>query len=223
VRAGDPDARPQPGDAVVGDAVGHAGQRTDAPPNPARRHPAGWQPSREEVGMIEPDAKDWTWVLDRPCPECGFVAAAHDPVTTGAVVRVQAAAWRTVLARPDVATRRRPDRWSPLEYGCHVRDVYVLYRERLRLMLDTDDPRYPNWDQDETAVARDYGRQDPARVAAELDRAAEALAADFDAVTGAAWERPGRRSDGARFTVASFARYLVHDPHHHLADVSGGP
>ena len=21
---------------------------------------------------IEPDTKDWTWVLDRPCPECGF-------------------------------------------------------------------------------------------------------------------------------------------------------
>ena len=21
---------------------------------------------------IDPDTKDWTWVLDRPCPECGF-------------------------------------------------------------------------------------------------------------------------------------------------------
>ena len=23
--------------------------------------------------MIVPDNKDWTWVLDRPCPECGSV------------------------------------------------------------------------------------------------------------------------------------------------------
>lgn len=21
---------------------------------------------------ITPDTKDWTWVLERPCPECGF-------------------------------------------------------------------------------------------------------------------------------------------------------
>jgi len=32
---------------------------------------------------------------------------------------------------------------------------------------------------------------------------------------------PGRRSDGAVFTVASFARYMVHDPVHHLYDVTG--
>jgi len=38
--------------------------------------------------------------------------------------------------------------------------------------------------------------------------------------TAEQWERPGRRSHGAHFTVASFARYLVHDPVHHLADVT---
>ncbi|HEY5013683.1 MAG TPA: DinB family protein, partial [Acidimicrobiia bacterium] len=26
--------------------------------------------------MITPDTKDWTWVLERPCPECGFDASA---------------------------------------------------------------------------------------------------------------------------------------------------
>lgn len=25
--------------------------------------------------QIVPDTKDWTWVLERPCPECGVV---HD-------------------------------------------------------------------------------------------------------------------------------------------------
>jgi hypothetical protein len=25
---------------------------------------------------IEPDDKDWTWVLQRPCPDCGFEAAS---------------------------------------------------------------------------------------------------------------------------------------------------
>lgn len=61
---------------------------------------------------IEPDTKDWTWVLDRPCPECGFEALREDQ-----------------------------------------------------------------------------------------------------------WLRTGRRSDGASFTVESFARYFVHDPIHHVHDV----
>ena len=40
-------------------------------------------------------------------------------------------------------------------------------------------------------------------------------------MTGDEWHRTGARSDGARFTVATFARYFVHDPIHHLYDVTG--
>jgi hypothetical protein len=36
------------------------------------------------------------------------------------------------------------------------------------------------------------------------------------------WERDGFRSDGTHFTVSSFARYLLHDPVHHLDDVARG-
>jgi hypothetical protein len=28
------------------------------------------------MSAIEPDEKDWTWTLDRSCPDCGFEAAA---------------------------------------------------------------------------------------------------------------------------------------------------
>ncbi len=50
--------------------------------------------------------------------------------------------------------------WSPLEYACHVRDVFPLFDERLVLMLAQDGPQYANWDQDATAVER-YAEQDP--------------------------------------------------------------
>jgi hypothetical protein len=40
-------------------------------------------------------------------------------------------------------------------------------------------------------------------------------------VTGDQWRRTGNRGDGARFTVETFARYLMHDPVHHLYDVTG--
>ena len=102
-----------------------------------------------------------------------------------------------------------------------VRDVLRLFDQRLELMLSQDDPQFPNWDQDETAVADRYGEQDPAEVAAALRRAAFAIAGRFETVTGDQWRRTGGRSDGARFTVDTFARYLVHDPVHHLYDVTG--
>ena len=117
--------------------------------------------------------------------------------------------------------RPRPDRWAPIEYACHVRDVFVLYLERLRLMLEEDNPLYPNWDQDATAVQGRYADQDIGLVSAQLLRAAASLAAAFESVRGDEWQRQGRRSDGASFTVDSFSRYMVHDPVHHLFDVTG--
>ena len=95
---------------------------------------------------IIPDDKDWTWVLQRPCPECGFEAAALDVTEVGTGIRVNAAAWPAVLSGADVRTRPDEHTWSPLEYGCHVRDVFALYDRRLRMMLEQDDPLYPNWD-----------------------------------------------------------------------------
>ena len=170
---------------------------------------------------IEPDTKDWTWVLERPCSECGFDASAVPATEVAALLRANAADWLSVLARDPalLAERRRPDRWAPIEYACHVRDVFVLYDQRLGLMLSQHDPLYPNWDQDATAVAERYDLAEPVTVASQLGAAAEQLAAHFDSVEGAAWQRTGRRSDGAAFTVATFGQYMIHDPIHHLYDV----
>jgi hypothetical protein len=110
--------------------------------------------------------------------------------------------------------------WSPLEYGCHVRDVCVLFGQRLQLMLTQDDPVFANWDQDQTALERRYWEQRPAAVAAELIAAADTVAAGFAAVHADQWDRPGRRSNGSVFTVDTFARYFLHDLAHHAADIA---
>ena len=107
-----------------------------------------------------------------------------------------------------------------MEYGCHVRDVCRIYDERLVLMLTEDGPHYANWDQDATAIEAGYSESDPAVVSAELSEAADSLAARCDGVSGDMWRRTGFRSDGAAFTVESFARYFLHDPAHHLWDVN---
>jgi hypothetical protein len=169
--------------------------------------------------MIAPDTKDWTWVLKRPCPECGLDTSSFDREDVATLLRDNAGGWQKVLTREDVRARPDDATWSPLEYACHVRDVFRIFRSRLELMLTTRDPDFPNWDQDKTAVEERYGEQDPQRVAVELADAAEKLARGFDGVTGEAWERTGNRGDGSRFTVETFARYFLHDPVHHLHDV----
>jgi hypothetical protein len=173
--------------------------------------------------QITPDTKDWTWVLARPCPECGLDVGRLDVGDVPAMVRANATGWREVLAADGVRDRPAPQVWSPLEYACHVRDVCRLFDSRLRRMLDEDDPLFDNWDQDATAVVQRYDLESPVIVTGELTGAAEWIAASFETVPDGAWQRPGRRSDGAAFTVESFARYFIHDPVHHLYDVTGAP
>ena len=170
--------------------------------------------------VIVPDTKDWTWVLERECPECGFDASQAKADDVPGLVRDNAARWRKALDKGLVAPGRPDDStWSSLEYACHVRDVYRIYLERLDLMLNEDDPLFENWDQDASAVDDRYDEQDPPTVIAELLDAAELLATRLEGVTGDQWGRPGRRSDGASFRVATISRYMAHDPIHHLWDV----
>jgi hypothetical protein len=166
------------------------------------------------------DTKDWTWVLERPCSECGFDTRGFPREQVGRMLRDTGAEWQGLLtSAPNVRQRPAPSVWSPLEYGCHVRDVFRKFDERLELMLTRAEPHFANWDQDETAVAERYADQEPAEVADELTAAVRPLAERFDGVSGPQWDRPGLRSDGAHFTVETLARYLMHDPVHHLHDV----
>jgi hypothetical protein len=168
---------------------------------------------------IEPDTKDWTWVLDRPCPECGFVAADIATDAIAAAVRGNAVGWRAHLLAPTARHRPRPDVWSTLEYGAHVRDVHRVFAQRVRLMLTEDVPTFPNWDQDATALADRYDRQDPAVVMDELVEAATQVADLYDSVPADAWSRRGLRSNGSAFSVETIGRYHLHDVVHHLVDV----
>jgi hypothetical protein len=172
---------------------------------------------------IVPDAKDWTWVLERPCPDCGLDTRTLARADVPGLLRANAQAWPAVLAAPGARRRPGPGTWSPLEYGCHVRDVFRRFDGRLVLMLTEDGPLFPNWDQDATAIEDRYAEQDPATVAADLLSAAATLADRFDGVSAEQWQRTGARSDGARFTVETFARYFIHDPVHHLHDVTTRP
>ncbi|MDN4174159.1 maleylpyruvate isomerase N-terminal domain-containing protein [Nocardioides sp. SOB77] len=168
---------------------------------------------------VEPDTKDWTWVLERPCADCAYDAGSVDPGRLGGLVRTNATGWSAVLGDPAARERPAAGTWSVTEYACHVRDVHRVFAERVALVLGEDGVRFENWDQDATAVEDRYDLQDPATVRVELLAAAEVAAAAYDAVPDDAWARRGVRSNGSAFTLDTLARYHLHDLVHHLWDV----
>jgi hypothetical protein len=87
-------------------------------------------------------------------------------------------------------------------------------------MLNENNPEFPNWDQDETALEEHYELQLPQLVSGELLDAANTYADRFDSVHDDQWQRPGTRSNGSHFTVETIGAYGLHDVAHHLWDVS---
>lgn len=64
--------------------------------------------------QAEPDDKDWTWVLERPCPDCGADVGQLSIEQVAELNRTCAADWAEVLRmHADVRDRPEPDVWSP--------------------------------------------------------------------------------------------------------------
>ncbi|MGP5730401.1 DinB family protein [Arthrobacter rhombi] len=178
-------------------------------------------PTPDHHSQPAPDTKDWTWTIERACPECGADVSALSPQDIAIAVRTCLPRWATVLHREDVAVRPEPAVWSPLEYAAHVRDVFKVMHYRLDLMHAQDGPTFPDWDQDATALEDGYAHQSPQVISTQLAAAGRGLADAFDSVLKRDLNRTGLRGNGAAFTVETLARYTWHDIVHHLHDVNG--
>jgi len=175
-----------------------------------------------DPGPSTPDDADWTCVLTRLCPDCGFDAALVDPGDVPALLRDAAQRYAARLGRDDVRSRPAEGVWSPLEYACHVRDVCDVMTGRLEQILAGGGElvTFADWDQDATAVERQYWRSDPEVVAREVTDAFETAATAYGRPAGTQWEWPALRSNGSEFTARTLSLYFVHDIHHHLWDVT---
>jgi hypothetical protein len=91
---------------------------------------------------------------------------------------------------------------------------------RLGLMLEEDRPEFAWWDHEAAAVNQEYNDQVPVAVAAALGSQAERLAGAFQGLPSAAWDRVGRRGDGAEFSAVGLVRFALHESHHHLHDAT---
>ncbi|MGH7921686.1 MAG: DinB family protein [Candidatus Dormibacteraceae bacterium] len=123
---------------------------------------------------------------------------------------------RTLRARP------APTVWSPLEYLCHVRDVFVTHLIRLYRARTEDDPALEPMYNDLRSARLRYNERDVAATLDELEAAVEGLLEESERFRPDDWSRVVHRLAGERRTAAWLLRNATHEGLHHLQDL-GGP
>ena len=167
---------------------------------------------------IEPDTKDWTWVLERPCPECGFDAGGGRPRRPGRgdprQRRRLAAGARDRRARP---SGPRPTCGRRRSTPATSATCTASSRERLGQMLTEDDARLrqlgPGRDRGRGALRPAGPRRGRRR---SWSRPRRRSRRRTTRCPDDAWDRRGVRSNGSVFTVETLGRYHLHDVVHHL-------
>jgi hypothetical protein len=162
------------------------------------------------------------WVTDR-CADCGFV---YDLGHSGTVERdIQDLVDQVVAllraGEVDLRSRRRPGVWSPLEYGCHLRDILLVQRERVLAARRVDRPDCPPSGRDERVVHDGYAEQEPEDVARQLADAAQLFSNVLARLAPDDWDRmliyhyPETRERSLRWV----AIHTLHEAQHHLLDI----
>jgi predicted carbohydrate-binding protein with CBM5 and CBM33 domain len=159
------------------------------------------------------------------CAECGYVYGETPRADLPAALRDRAGAYRPVLLDEDdgaVRSHRAPGVWSSLEYGCHVRDLLMVQRERVTQALDRDNPDFASMRREERVVEERYNEQVPSVVAGQLAGAADALAGLLESLDDAGWQRTGLYHWPVTTprSVEWIGQHSLHECVHHLKDIS---
>ena len=168
--------------------------------------------------------------MDR-CDSCCFIYTDVDAQALPTRLAAFGTRYRDLLLPPDrpaawpgiLRTRPAEGVWSALEYACHVRDVFLVQRDRLYTTLVEDKPVVaPMYREQRVTLAR-YNAQDPTEVATQLTIAARLLAQAFDVLDAVQLQRlciynfpaPAERP------LLWVGQHAVHEGEHHLRDVAG--
>jgi S-DNA-T family DNA segregation ATPase FtsK/SpoIIIE len=168
--------------------------------------------------------------MDR-CESCRFIYADVDAQALPMRFAAFGPRYQALLSPPDrppewhglLRTRPAADVWSALEYTCHVRDVFLVQRDRLYTAMVEDTPVFPPMYRDHRVTLARYNAQDPEEVAEQLATAACLIAQAFAALGPVQLQRrclynfpaPTERS------LLWVGQHAVHEGEHHLRDVEG--
>jgi hypothetical protein len=156
------------------------------------------------------------------CDECGLeydldeASRAAESITDGV-----AELCALLGGDDDLRTRREPETWSPLEYGCHMRDVLLVQRERVLAARRVNTPSFEPMGRDERVDHDGYSEQHPDDVRRQLTDAAAMFINDLRRIPADEWDRtvvynyPAVKERSVRWV----AIHTVHEVRHHVLDV----
>src|SRR5262250_3729576 len=163
--------------------------------------------------------------MDR-CDSCSFVYADIDAPAIPTRLAAFGTQYTALLLPPGRSAawfgilRTRPEEgvWSALEYACHVRDVFLVQRDRLYTALVEDTPVFTPMYRDQRVMLARYNAQQPAEVADQLATAARLIAQAFAALD------PGQLQRRCMYNFPAPAvrpllwvdQHAVHEGEHHL-------
>ena len=129
------------------------------------------------------------------CNICGFVYDLESITDVAPKIVATAAQLSAIVAAEYPIATHRPDAetWSILEYGCHVRDVFLVQRERVLLALRVDEPHVVAMGRDERVKDDGYNGQRPADIARQIGDAALMFTGVLDRLNEESWQRWIRR------------------------------
>jgi hypothetical protein len=108
-----------------------------------------------------------------------------------------------------------PDRFTLREIVAHLADWEPIHLERLQRMIQEEDPRMPNVDEEKTASDNDYAHSDPHGSMEWLRGGRQKLVQQFQALTDDEWTRPGLREGVGSVNVEVHAAFIAaHDGYH---------
>ena len=158
------------------------------------------------------------------CDDCGFEFALGDAERVGPLIVEDTHDVSTILREGDPLELRKrpdPDTWSAHEYGCHLRDVFLVQRERVLLARREDAPDIGAMGRDERVEHDGYDEQLTLDVARQLDDAASLFAHVLSLIEGDVWERTMIYGYPERMerTLRWVAVHTLHEVRHHRRDI----
>ena len=119
------------------------------------------------------------------------------------------------------ALRRRPgpDQWSIKEVCAHLRDSLEIDGERIRRMLEEDEPLISAYDQEALAREGDYQNASMPLVLTALRAFSGGNAYVLEGLSEEQWRRGGRHEERGPIAVASYAEQQAEHVRAHVEQI----
>jgi hypothetical protein len=123
----------------------------------------------------------------------------------------------------DETLRQRPasSEWSIKEVCAHLRDSLEIDGERIRRMVEEDDPSIPGYDQEALARDRDYQNAGTPQVLTALRAFSGGNAYMLEGLSEEQWQRGGHHEERGPIFVGGYAEQQAEHVRAHLEQIRG--